>query len=281
MSTILVMGATGTVGQHLVSQLLANDHTVIAATRSGQQLPNNPNLSTVEINLTTPTSFENALNGVDSVFMMLPSGQIQIEEILLPLVKVAAEKNIKIVMQSVFGVDADDNIPYRKVEIALENSGTPYVILRPNWFADNFHTFWLPGVQSGVIALPAGEGASSFIDARDIAASAAAALTSSEFDNQAFNLTGPAALTYTQAAELISAQLGKPVQYQGVSDEAFIAGLVDAGVPQDYAEFLASIFYPVRENWTSAVTNDVATLTGTAPRSLATYLVDNKDKFIN
>ena len=106
------------------------------------------------------------------------------------------------------------SIPYRQVEIAIEKSGVPYVILRPNWFADNFHIFWKAGIDHGVIAVPAAEGKTSFIDSRDIAASAAAALTSSRFDGKAFNLTGPAALSYGEAAEILSAVLGRKIAYQ-------------------------------------------------------------------
>ena len=52
--------------------------------------------------------------------------------------------------------------------------------------------------------------------------------------------------------------------------------LTGAGVPADYAQFLGSIFYPVREGWTAAVTDDVRKLTGRAPRSLRSYAEDNK-----
>lgn len=55
--------------------------------------------------------------------------------------------------------------------------------------------------------------------------------------------------------------------------EAFIGLLTGAGLPEDYARFLASIFYPVRQGWTSIVTGDVEALTGKAPRSLAESLV--------
>jgi uncharacterized protein YbjT (DUF2867 family) len=182
---------------------------------------------------------------------------------------------VKIVFLSVFGVDADDSIPYRQVELKIIASGAPYVILRPNWFADNFHTYWKAGIEHGQIAVPAGEGKSSFIDVRDIADSAAAALTSTAFDNKAFNLTGPKALSYGEAAAIISQAIGKPVGYSAVSDDVFIGILTGAGVPKDYAAFLASIFYPVREGWTSAVTGDVETLTGHAPRSLETYVADH------
>jgi len=78
---------------------------------------------------------------VDRAYVMLPTGYVNVKELLLPVIQAAAERRVKVVFQSVFGVDADDSIPYRQVEIALEKSGTPYVILRPNWFSDNFHTF--------------------------------------------------------------------------------------------------------------------------------------------
>ncbi len=157
----------------------------------------------------------------------------------------------------------------------MENSGIPYVILRPNWFADNFHSYWKAGIDQGVIAVPAAEGKSSFIDVRDIAASAAAALTSDRFDNQAFNLTGPEAFSYAEAAQKLSTALGKPVQYQAMEDGAFCDMLKSVGVPADYAEFLTSIFLPVREGWTAGVSGDVQTLTGKAPRSLDSYIADH------
>ena len=78
------------------------------------------------------------------------------------------------------------------------------MILRPNWFADNFHTVWLDGIKRGVIAGPAGEGRSSVIDVRDVAACAAAVLMTDRFDSNAFNLTGPEALGYYNAATVIS-----------------------------------------------------------------------------
>jgi hypothetical protein len=52
--------------------------------------------------------------------------------------------------------------------------------------------------------------------------------------------------------------------------------MVEAGLPKDYAEFLTSIFYPVREGWTAAVTDAVEKVTGNAPRSLTQYLADHK-----
>ncbi|EKO3535500.1 SDR family oxidoreductase [Vibrio fluvialis] len=272
MNKVLVLGASGHVGQPLVAELLAKGEQVKAASRSGKAFGA---AEGVVFDFADPTTFDAAFDGVDRAYVMLPGGYVESKALLEPVIQAAAERNVKVVFQSVLGVDADDSIPYRQVEIALENSGVPYVILRPNWFADNFHTYWKAGIDQGVIGVPAGDGKSSFIDVRDIASSAAAALTTNRFDNQAFNLTGPEALSYAQAAQKISAALGKPVAYQAMEEGAFCDLLKSVGVPADYAEFLTSIFYPVREGWTAGVSDAVATLTGKAPRSLDEYIADH------
>jgi uncharacterized protein YbjT (DUF2867 family) len=270
---ILVLGATGHVGKPLVAALLAKGEAVKAASRSGQPVDG---AEGVVFDFADPATIAPALEGVDRVFMLLPTGYMAVTELLLPVVEAAASRKIKIVFQSVLGVDADDSIPYRQVEIAIEKSGTPYVILRPNWFSDNFVTYWKPGIDhAGAIAVPAGEGKSAFIDVRDIAESAAAALTTDSFDGKAFNLTGPEALGYADAAAILAKVLGKPVAYQAVDDDTFVGILTGAGVPEAYARFLASIFYPVRQGWTAGVSDAVETLTGKPPRSVETYARDN------
>lgn len=271
MAKVLVLGASGTVGRPLVTALLAKGEAVKAASRGGRSVEG---AEGVVFEYGKPETFDAAFEGVDRVYVLLPSGYVKVKELLAPVIEAAAARKAKIVLQSAFGVDADDSIPYRQVEIALEKSGARYVILRPNWFADNFHTFWKAGIDHGQIAVPAGDGRTSFIDARDIAACAAAALTSSDFDGKAFNLTGPEALSYAEAAEILSKVVGKPIAYKAVDDAAFVGMLTGAGAPSDYAAFLASIFYPVREGWTAGVTDDVKTLTGAPPRSLRTYAQD-------
>lgn len=270
--TILVLGATGNVGRPLVKALLAQGETVRAASRAGKPVEG---AEGVAFDYADPAGFGPAFEGVDRAYVMLPAGHVAAKELLLPVVEAAAARGVKMVFQSVFGVEADDSIPYRQVEIAIETSGVPYVILRPNWFADNFHTYWKAGVDHGGIAVPAADGRSSFIDVRDIAESAAAALTTDRFDGRAFNLTGPAALGYAEAAAILSKTVGRPIAYQPVEDEPFIALLAGAGVPEDYARLLTSIFYPVRQGWTAAVTGDVEALTGRPPRSVETYAADN------
>lgn len=269
---ILVLGATGNVGLPLVRSLVSKGEQVKAGSRSGKPVEG---AEGVAFDLADPASFGRALEGVDRLYLMLPSGYVDVVGLLGPVVEAAVARKIKIVFQSAIGVEADDNIPYRQVELAIEKSGVAFVILRPNWFSDNFQTYWKAGVAQGQLEIPAGQGKSSFIDARDIAESAAAALTSSAFDGKAFTLTGPEALDYHEAAAMLSKALDHNISYTAVEDAPFIATLIKAGLSPDYAAMLTSIFYPVREGWTAVVTPDVETLTGKAPRSLATYIADN------
>lgn len=274
---VLVLGAGGNVGRPLVQALLAAGERVRAASRSGQAPAG---AEGVVFDYHQPAGWDAAFEGVDRAYVMLPAGHVQARELLQPVVEALAARRVKIVLQSVYGVDADDSIPYRQVELALERSGTRYLILRPNWFADNFHSYWKAGIeQQGLIAVPAAQGRSSFIDVRDIAASAAAVLRSDAFDGQAFNLTGPEALSYADAAAVLSQALGREIRYQAVDDASFIAGLQAAGVPADYAGFLAAIFAPVREGWTAGVSDAVERLTGAAPRPLQRYAQDHVADF--
>lgn len=274
---VLVLGGSGTVGRPLVKLLQEKGDAVKAASRSGNQIEG---AEGAVFEFGKPETFDAAFDGVDRAYVLLPSGYVNTKALLLPVIEAAVVRKIKVVFQSAMGVDADDSIPFRQIELALEKSGTPYVILRPNWFADNFHTFWKAGIDHGQIVVAAADGQTSFVDARDIAASAAAALTTSQFDGKAFNLTGPEALSYTQAATLLSGIIGKPIAYKAVDDETFIGMLTGAGLAPDYAGYIASIFYPVRQGWTAAVTSDVEKLTGKPPRALRTYAGDNIGKLV-
>lgn len=269
---ILVLTANGNVGRPLVRALLAKGEDVRAATRSGAPVEGAPG---VAFDFDDPSTFPAAFEGVDRVFALAPTGTLEVTARLLPVVEAAAARKAKVVLMTALGVDADEAIPYRQVERALERSGTAFVILRPNWFADNFHTFWKAGIDHGAIAVPAAYGKSSFIDARDIADSAAAALTTDRFDGRAFNLTGPQALDYGEAAAILAQVTSKAIAYTPLTDEAFTANLTGAGMPPAYAAFMAWLFHPVREGWTALLTGDVETLTGHPPRTLETYARDN------
>ncbi|MGE0803525.1 MAG: SDR family oxidoreductase [Lautropia sp.] len=271
--TILVVGATGTIGCSLVPALAAASQPVRAASRSGR-LPAALALAGVEpvaLDLAAPTQLAAALDGIDRMFLVNPAEILDVEGTLAPVIDAAAARDIKVVLLSQHLAGEDPDGPYGRSERRLQGSGARHVILRPNWFIDNFHTFWAEGVASGTLELPAGDGRISLIDSRDIAAAAAAALRSDRFDGQGIELTGPQAFDLHEATALLSAASGRPLRYQPISHERYLALLTRSGVPDDYAQMLASLFVLVRDGHAGTVTDGVRQMTGQAPRSLAGY----------
>ena len=277
-SSILVLGATGTVGATLVHHLSAQGHRVRAATRSPDRYegPGTP----VAVDLANPATWGPALPGVDRLFLLAPPGHADQRALLQPFVEAALQAGTltRIVTMTAQGVDADDSIPFRQLERFVEASGVEFVHLRPTWFAQNFHTFWGHGIrEANTIALPAGDAKVAFIDARDIGESAAAALTRGDIElNRAYELTGPQALTHAEAAAVLSEATGRTIEYTSIAEDRFRQQLAPSGLPPDYIELLVNLFAAVRMGVAEAVGGEVEALTGHAPRSLATYAAEHR-----
>lgn len=277
---ILILGSTGTVGQHLTELLLQKGEQVKAATRNPETLPAQQHLEAVAFDYSDPSTFDAALEGVDRIYAVAPTGVLQAFDLLSPFLRAAQKRGIKIVLQTAIGVDADDNIPLRRLERLLEQSGQPFVILRPNFFSDNFHTYWAQDVAAGQIRLPAADARTSFIDARDIALSAAAALTRAEFDGRIFILTGPEGLSYADAAQVLSEVSGRTIRYEAITPEDFVQTATGRGMPADYAQNLAFIFGAVVQGWLAAPTPHVQELTGKVPYTVREYAEHHREKFL-
>jgi uncharacterized protein YbjT (DUF2867 family) len=229
-STILVTTATGTVGRALVEQLAGAGERVRAGSRAPERIAAAAGVEPIRFDFRDPATYGPALDGVDRVFVLVPTGESAPFELALPFLKAAtADKARKIVLMTADGVQYSDEIPYRQLELFVERSGAPFVILRPSWFMDNFHTYWhAPITQAGVIPVPAADARTAFIDSRDIAAAAAAALRSDRFNGRAFSLTGPEALTYAEAAATLTAAAGRTISYAPVEDDAFRQSMIAA-----------------------------------------------------
>lgn len=281
MTKILVLGSTGTVGAGLVEGLVARGADVRAATRSPDGYAGPRGATPVAFDATNPETYGEALDGVDRVFLLSPPGHADAHALLAPVVEASVAAGVKrIVTMTAMGVDASDEIPLRRLELAVEATGVPFAHLRPNWFDQNFHTFWYePIAKAGVIPLPAADAKTSFIDARDISASAVAALLDEGVTQKAYTLTGPAALTYAEAAAILSNVGGRTIQYVDTDEGTFAENLSGAGLPSDYAQLLVGLFQVVRAGAAAPVTGDVERLTKSKPRSVRQYAQDHAEKF--
>lgn len=276
---VLVVGANGTIGLTLVPLLVAAGERVLAASREGRfrgELPADAagSVEALRLDLTHRPAVAAALDQVDRVFLLNPAEILDAYGVLAPVIEAAATRGIKVVLLSQHRADADEHNPYHQAERLLAASGARHVILRPNWFSDNFVGFWAEDVAHGRLALPAGDGRISFIDSRDIAAAAAAALQTARFDGEAIELTGPHALTLHEAAERLSTVSGRPIRYEPVGADGYVSALIDAGVPADYARMLAGLFDLVRNGLTGEVCDGVERLTGRPARQLELTLRD-------
>jgi len=239
-----------------------------------------PHVEAVALDLLDGATFKGALEGVDRLFVMTPPGHAQADRLLAPFLDAALPRVRQVVTMSASGVETSEEIPLRRLERTAERSGVAWTHLRPTWFMQNFHTFWLPGIEAtGNVMVPAAQAQTAFVDARDIAAVAATALTSDGHAGKAYTLTGPEALTYGQAAEILTRETGRKVGYLPIDDATFEKALVEAGLPADYAGMMTGLFQSVRAGHAARTSPDVQAVTGRAPRNLVEYARDYKDRF--
>lgn len=269
MSRILVVGAHGTVGSALVPLLSAAGHQVLRATSRTPSAPDH-----VALDAVTGRGRDTVFAGADAAFLLAPPGHVNQHELLNPLIDAARAQGVrKVVLMSAMGANADESTPLRRAELHLEASGLAWNVIRPNWFMQNFHTFWLQGIREHeAILLPTGRARGSFIDARDIAAVAAALLSRSDFDNREFDLTGAEALDHDEVAAVLSRELGRTIRYEEITPDAMRGALLGAGLPADYTEFLLVILGYFKAGYAERTTDAVQAITGQVPRRLAAYV---------
>lgn len=276
---ILVLNATGNVGGSTLEALVAAGHEVAAGARQPERIADLPGVRRVRFDYADPTSWDGALEGATRLFLMSPPGVANPIPLVAPFLEAALPRLERVVFMTADGVQYDDNIPLRRLELQIEASGVAFAHLRPNWFMQNFHTFWWGGIQAtGKILVPAADARTAFVDTRDIGAVAAAILTADEAPNAGLPVSGPESLTYAEAAAILTRESGRAVGYQHVEPEDFRQALLQAGLPEDYAAFMLVIFGAVRDGFAAAVNDTVLRFTGRAPRTVADYARDTFSK---
>ncbi|MDY0980736.1 NmrA/HSCARG family protein [Stenotrophomonas sp. CFBP8994] len=228
--TILVTGATGTIGRQVVQHLIQRGANVRALVRT----PATANLpATVELvqgDMLDVDALRQALEGVSTLFLLNAVVADEFTQALITL-NVAREAGVKrVVYLSVIHSDRYVNVPHFAgkfgVERMIEQMGFSATILRPAYFIDNDLTIQDVVQGYGVYPMPIGSKGLAMIDTRDIAEIAAIELLNREQapDNRALtrlNLVGPEALTGEQVAAIWSEVLNRPIAYGGDDAAAF------------------------------------------------------------
>lgn len=278
MSTLLVTGANGKLGRHVVNLLLAKGgHTVIATSRDPSKLADlaAKGAQTRRVDFDDPASLRDAFKGVDRVLIIstdaLGSGQRLAQH--KNAVQAAKEAGAAIIYTSMPKPDvskvtfAGDHLG---TEQAIRASGATYTILRNAWYQENLLAALPHALETGQWFSASGVGLISHIAHADCAEAAAAALTQAP-ENKTYTLTGPELLTTKEIAALASAATGKPLTVIDVTDEQLAGGLNAAGLPEAIIPMLVSFDANTREGGFDVLTDNVEVLTGHKPHSLADF----------
>jgi uncharacterized protein YbjT (DUF2867 family) len=259
-TSTLVLGATGRVGRRLVPRLAARGVAVSAASR-------HPGPEQTLFDWDRPETHDPALAGVDAVFVVLPELVEDPSAVVAGFVDRAAAAGVRrLVLLTALGIEWADGADtgFGRTEAVVRASDLEWTILRPASFDQNFSEgFLLPGIRErGVVKAPTGDGAAPLVDAEDIAAVAAAVLTEDGHAKAEYAVTGPEALTFAEAAAIIGAAIGRTVVHEDAPRQALLDGFADFGSPPEYAEMVARTYDAIRAGRATAVSPDVARVTG-------------------
>ena len=291
---ILVLGATGTVGSMVVDELASEGAAVRAASRRGAggqpkaasagQRGGEGGVEWVRFDYEEPGSFEGAVAGVESVFMVVRPGDDRPQDTAVPLLDAALKAGVKkVVLLSAMGAELRPDFGLRVVELAIEARGFRFVHLRPNWFMQLFTSgpFHADLMATSSLHLPAADAAISYIDARDIAQVAARVLMETEFEGRGYTLTGPEALRHEDMVSVLARAVGRSLRYVPLTEEQARAGLAAAGFPANRVERLIGFYRLVRQGLCAPVSDATERILGRPARGWLGFVEENPGVFVN
>ncbi|MFC7054120.1 SDR family oxidoreductase [Hansschlegelia quercus] len=228
--TILVTGATGRVGRHVVDQLVKRGAAVRVLTRDASKADFPAGVNVAQGELLDIDSLRSAFDGVSTLFLLNAVTGDEFTQAIIAL-NVARESGVeRVVYLSVIHADRFPNVPHFAVksgaERMLEQMGFSATILRPSYFIDNEVMIKDVIVNHGVYPMPIGFKGVAMVDARDIAEVAAIELIRRDeavgkLPIETINLVGPDTLTGPDAAAIWSDVLGRPIVYGGDDPTGF------------------------------------------------------------
>ncbi|GAA2086040.1 NAD(P)H-binding protein [Streptomyces albiaxialis] len=262
--TVLVTGATGTTGSRVVAALAETGRPVRAASRTAP----------VPFDWYDPATHDPALAGAEAVYLVPPVGATHPGEVMLPFLARARKAGVRRAVLLSSSPIEPGGPATGPVHEALPEEFEEWAVLRPSWFMQNFTGDHLQAESvraHGEIVSATGSGRVGFIDADDIAAVAAHALTVPEPPNTDWILTGPEALSYDDIARTLTELTGREVRHRSLTAEELKKRWA-RDVPENFAGILAEIDRTIAGGAEDRVTDAVARLTGRAPRSFAEHV---------
>ena len=279
---VLVTGAPGNVGTPLVAELLALGARVrvaawdvdIAHRAFGDAV------DVVPFDFTLPETFGAAFAGVERMFLLRPPQIADVDGVIVPALEAAKAAGVRhVVFLSIQGAEKNRIVPHRKIEDRLRASGMAWTFVRAAYFMQNLSTTHAPEIREvDAIWVPAGRRSrTAHVDARDVAAIAARALTEEGHENRAYTPTGPAALTYDEIAAMLTDELGRPIRYADPNLVAYWRRMRRRAMPRAMVGVTLGIYTAARFGLAAGLTEDVERITGRAPIPMRQFIHDTRE----
>ena len=244
---IIVTGATGKLGRHVIAGLLEKVPAaeVVAAVRSPEKAEDLRRLEVQvrQADYSQPETLRSAFIGADKVLLISSTevnGRISQHQAVIDAAQSAgaallAYTSILRADTSTLALAAE----HKATEENIRASGLPFVFLRNGWYLENQTEQIGPVLQHGVLLGAAGDGRFASAARSDYAAAAVAVLTGTGHENKIYELAGDTSFTLSELAAEVSKQSGKPVSYKNLPPDDYQKALVSVGLPAALAELLA------------------------------------------
>jgi len=285
---ILVTGATGQVGHHLMEALAdagAEATAMVRVEAKAADLPGSP--QHVVASFDDPPAAE-FLQAFDRVFLLSPAheGQVELETIFIDALVSAGHRPhiVKIAADGFQDPDCDVRFmrSHRQIAVHLDAAGLPVTYIAPNMYMENLLEAADTIRDQGMIFAPAGQGRIGFVAAGDVARVAARVLTDHGrgHEDQTYVLTGPEALGYADVAARVSAVFAREVDYEDLTEAQAKEQMLASGLAPWQVEGNLELFDWIRHGATDSVTSSVHDVTGEDPRPVEDWLSERRDAFV-
>lgn len=282
---ILVLGSTGNIGWPVVEQLASIDDVKVVAgiyhAESAQM--KQLGVETRHFDFLDADTFDPALKGINKVFFVRPPELAKPEQDMKPFLTAVQRHGIdQVVFVSLIGVEKNPMVPHRKIERMITEMGLPHTFIRPSFFMQNLTSTHLQDIQQNHdLFVPAGRSKTSFIDTRDIAAVAVAVLRDPQYLGEALAITGPAAITYKQAAAIMTTELGVPITYSKPSLLKFRRTMIQRGIKKEFVNVMVMLYIITQLGNAKTVNHTIETVLHRPATTFAEFVRDNKRLFLN
>ncbi|MDR7301616.1 NmrA family NAD(P)-binding protein [Haloactinomyces albus] len=286
--TILLLGATGTIGPHVVAGLRARDAEIRVLARDAARARGvlGADVDVREGDPGDDETIASAAHGAETVFLLSEHSH-DMTDLQLRVIRALRRLGPRIVKLSGTSSAINPDGPYTcrqhwEIEQVLAASGQPWTVIRPNAFMQTLiGGIMLPAVQAtGSIPNAIGSAGISLIDGRDVGEVCAEVLLDSSWQNETLVLTGPRSVTFAEIAAWVSEETGRDVGPTEITPADVRENLLTRGMAGWEAEHFEEMYQIFRNGQSEFVAGDVERVLGKPPRTVEDYLHEHRDTLL-